>query len=469
MGMPYIYNTYEEAIKVDLEAIKVDLEAIKVDLEELPENLKNTLNGRQSQPEQEESEQREGEGNEEVVAWLLNYAKIETKDYNKLIELFKKKTTEIRNLLGKYLQSQNLSFLIGNGCSLYAGSKSINTSNTSPKTSSINKILDENEDMFSKEITNSLKEKKLEELLNVLSQIENYYKVIDDQSKSKKISEIISKVKNEFLLEYVCGINYANNEFHRQFLKKIIARDTNKSRVKIFTLNYDLIIEKAAEELGIIVNNGFIGFILRKFDPSVYEIDYHIKKPEMNRPIPLNKSINLYKLHGSISWFKHSEEADEGNKDRNIDYEVVENQPIFYDNGGKVKFSESDYLQNSLIYPTYTKIAQSFDSPYGELFRHFTNALNSRNSTLIVIGYSFSDEHVNKIIENALTNPDFNLLIFSFESSEKSETLRKLFERGKKDSKITIFYGKLLGDFRIISSYLLPYVDIEEESERQIQ
>ena len=160
--MPYIYNTYEEAIKVDLE--------------ELPENLKNTLNGRQSQPEQEESEQREGEGNEEVVARLLNYAKIETKDYNKLIELFKKKTTEIRNLLGKYLQSQNLSFLIGNGCSLYAGSKSINTSNTSPKTSSINKILDENEDMFSKEITNSLKEKKLEELLNVLSQIENYYK-----------------------------------------------------------------------------------------------------------------------------------------------------------------------------------------------------------------------------------------------------------------------------------------------------
>jgi len=81
MGMRYIYNTYEEGIKFDLE--------------ELPENLKNTLNGCQSQLEQEEFAQREGEGNEEDVACLLNrisnYPKNEEKDYNKLIELFKKR------------------------------------------------------------------------------------------------------------------------------------------------------------------------------------------------------------------------------------------------------------------------------------------------------------------------------------------------------------------------------------------
>ena len=44
---------------------------------------------------QEEFAQREGEGNEEDVACLLNrisnYPKNEEKDYNKLIELFKKR------------------------------------------------------------------------------------------------------------------------------------------------------------------------------------------------------------------------------------------------------------------------------------------------------------------------------------------------------------------------------------------
>ncbi|MFB4475800.1 hypothetical protein ACDI16_23430, partial [Oceanobacillus caeni] len=40
----------------------------------------------------------------------------------------KKKTQTIRNdILNKYLQSENLHILMSNGCSLYAGSKAINT------------------------------------------------------------------------------------------------------------------------------------------------------------------------------------------------------------------------------------------------------------------------------------------------------------------------------------------------------
>jgi hypothetical protein len=53
-----------------------------------------------------------------------NYIKI--KSYI-LKEFFKTKTSEIRNdIISKYILSENLNFLIGNGCSNYAGSKAIN-------------------------------------------------------------------------------------------------------------------------------------------------------------------------------------------------------------------------------------------------------------------------------------------------------------------------------------------------------
>ncbi len=224
-------------------------------------------------------------------------------------------------------------------------------------------------------------------------------------------------------------------------------------------LNYDLLIEKTAEELGILVNNGFMGFTVRKFDPMVYNIDYHVKVPESNRPIPLNKSINLFKLHGSISWFE-SEEV--------LPYRVIEKQPKFKNRKGNIMHIQPEdgkKRPDYVIYPAYSKVRQSFDTPYSELFRQFTNILNLRNSTLFVIGYSFSDDHVNNIIGNALSNPNFNLVVFSYDdiSANNSEFFKNLVQRSKTDSRITLFAGPLLGSFEIIISYLLPYVEVDEE------
>jgi len=80
------------------------------------------------------------------------------------------------------------------------------------------------------------------------------------------------------------------------------------------------------------------------------------------------------------------------------------------------------------------------------------------------MGYSFLDEHVNDIITNALSNPDFNLIIFSY--SKKSDEnlspfLKGLIERSQEDSRITIFFGNFLGDFQYITSYLVPYPNVD--------
>jgi len=390
---------------------------------------------------------------------------------NELTDMLKRTTSEIRSILARYLQSQNISFLLGNGCSMYAGSKSIN--NSADKEGLIDSAIDELKQILPDNAGawETFKDKKIEEVLNSLEDTRKYYEIIksskekdtSDNNTAKRLEDLILTFKAKFLEQYVFNIDYNSNEFHKLFLKKVIARDTNKSKVNIFTLNYDLLIEKTAEELGIFVNNGFMGFTVRKFDPMVYNIDYHVKVPESNRPIPLNKSINLFKLHGSISWFE-SEEA--------LPYKVIEKQPRFEkgNNGTMfIKLENDEERPDYVIYPTYSKVRQSFDTPYSELFRQFANILNLRNSTLFVIGYSFSDEHVNNIIGNALSNPNFNLVVFSYDdiSTNNSKFFNNLVERSKTDSRITLFAGPLLGSFEIISSYLLPYVEVDED-EREL-
>src|SRR5262249_53271919 len=66
-----------------------------------------------------------------------------------------------------------------------------------------------------------------------------------------------------------------------------------------------------------------------------------------------------------------------------------------------------------MIYPTPAKQNASFGFPYSDLFREFQSRIVRDQSVLFVIGYSFSDEHVNNIIFQALTIPGFRIVIFA--------------------------------------------------------
>jgi hypothetical protein len=65
-----------------------------------------------------------------------------------------------------------------------------------------------------------------------------------------------------------------------------------------------------------------------------------------------------------------------------------------------------------MIYPTPAKQAASLGSPYTDLFREFQSRVVRDQSVLFVLGYSFSDEHVNNIIFQALTVPTFRMIAF---------------------------------------------------------
>ncbi len=352
--------------------------------------------------------------------------------------------SDIREKIAPLIYSDNLSILMSNGCSMVAGSKGINCG--------INNELSEILEKFkhrSNKLSNNIKSFKNlspEKVLDKLYQIKSYFEIILQNDKDTyKINNLINEYREVLLKSYVLGIDYSKIDIHKNLLMKLMG--IKNKRTTLFTLNYDLLIEKASEELNIQLNNGFRGFHFRKFNPSNFNYQNYIETSSHEKLS--TKSFNLVKLHGSLSW-QYSEDEPV--------YSIVEKQ-LCFNNDNKISFESIS--NEAIIYPVQTKKSQSLDLPYSEMFRQLNETLNKRNTTLIVVGYSFLDEHVNDIINNALSNPYFNLVIFSYTSldeikeDDKSE-LYKYYNQAKNDNRISIFSGNILGDFATVTNDLIP-------------
>lgn len=78
-----------------------------------------------------------------------------------------------------------------------------------------------------------------------------------------------------------------------------------------------------------------------------------------------------------------------------------------------------------LIYPTINKHIETQQTPYSELFRALTVNLQKPDSTLIIIGYGFPDQHINHLISQSLNNEDFNLIVFGNQTEENAKEFIK--------------------------------------------
>ena len=227
---------------------------------------------------------------------------------------------------------------------------------------------------------------------------------------------------------------------HRQFLKKLLTRPLNLKRVNLFTLNYDTLIEQAADSEGVVALDGFVGTLQRVFRPESYDQDlYFPAETTEGRVHRLDRVLHLYKLHGSISW-----------RVSNPDW----------DNPYGVTASGHDIGADgtALIYPTPVKYGESLGMPYAELFRRFAASVVRAQSILFVIGYGFADEHVRAIIRQALAVPSFCLVIVDPEP--KSWFVGQLCEQ--RDQRVWIVSGRELGTFAGFIEYLLPDLRDEE-------
>ena len=116
-----------------------------------------------------------------------------------------------------------------------------------------------------------------------------------------------------------------------------------------------------------------------------------------------------------------------------------------------------------MIYPTPLKDRTTLMEPYSDLFRIMENRIVQKNSVLVVLGYSFSDDHINRVILNGLSVPSFRLVVFG-----SGDTIEKLISLG--DSRITIIYSEdKIHYFKNFVENVLPtaHPDVEEELQQR--
>jgi hypothetical protein len=98
--------------------------------------------------------------------------------------------------------------------------------------------------------------------------------------------------------------------------------------------------------------------------------------------------------------------------------------------------------------------------PYVDLFRDFAAATCKPNSTLVTYGYSFGDEHINRIIEDMLTIPSTHLVIIAFEDPQ-NRIINTYKEIGRK-SQISLLLGHEFGDLKKLVDNYLPKSAIDK-------
>lgn len=131
--------------------------------------------------------------------------------------------------------------------------------------------------------------------------------------------------------------------------------------LRVFTLNYDLCVEKSCKQSGV-----ERGFGEDKFwDWKIFENEAQ-----------LDSNIFLYKLHGSIDWAR--------------------------DERGKLTYKDkgipSDQIE--IIFGTTYKL--QYIDPFLFFAYEFRKRLMTEVQLLICVGYGFADEHINGIIAQAL-------------------------------------------------------------------
>lgn len=370
--------------------------------------------------------------------------------------------------LRKTLESTNINFLLGAGCSMPAFRTLGNLEELRVELEEKKDSLGENRDVIYRLIKAEIDRRFF---------IGSIYRNVDYVTERKDGSE-----------EDIQQTRAAYKEFCTEAIQTVANRESvdKPKQVTFFTSNYDLCMDLALDDAGIPTNSAYLGRFSRvvtqqTFGNRVFSngigLGYRTEIP----------SANLVKIHGCASW------RDDGNQ-LTIDdsYQTLEEIKLLFDALSQIseeetkttppipgtdewftkqfvwsgseefkslrqqacnKFEstmrtqeekrelvtlldelEEHQKQLAIVLPNKGKFASTvLNETYYDQLRRLSNQLELPNTSLLVMGFSFADEHIRSLITRAAkANPTLKVIIFCY-SKDTTRTIADYLRYSPKD------------------------------------
>ena len=304
----------------------------------------------------------------------------------------------------------------------------------------------------------------LEDEIRVANELLRGLQILQDERASQLKAELEKALKEfaESVLESEAGIANADSTRREKafdclvsFLMSFASRTGTRDRLNIFTTNYDRLIEAGAEIAGLHLLDRFVGNLAPIFRSSRLDLDMHYNPPGIRgEPRYLEGVARFTKLHGSLDWMHAGEEI----RRIALPFGVPKIAPFLQVPGFAGGANEL------MIYPNAAKDRETAGYPYVELFRDLAAAVCRPNSTLVTYGYSFGDEHINRVIRDMLTIPSTHLVAISF--SDPQQRIINSYKKIGRPSQISLLVGDVLGDLSTLTNSFLPKAAIDRTTIR---
>jgi hypothetical protein len=265
------------------------------------------------------------------------------------------------------------------------------------------------------------------------------------------------------ILESETGIATADEHKREQafnvlvtFLMSFASRTGVRDRLNIFTTNYDRLIEAGSELAGLHLLDRFLGNLMPIFRSSRLDLDMHYNPPGIRgEPRYLEGVARFTKLHGSVDWVQ----TDADIRRIGLPFGASDVAPYLQAPG---LIGANAY--KLMIYPNAAKDRETSDYPYVELFRDLAAAVCRPNSTLITYGYSFGDEHINRVIRDMLTIPSTHLVVIAYD--DPLGRIMQTYQELGRPSQISLLIGPALADLQTLTENFLPKAAIDKTTFR---
>lgn len=268
-----------------------------------------------------------------------------------------------------------------------------------------------------------------------------------------------------------------------RFFNDYLQGESNErpKRINVFTTNYDLLFEHVFDNFLyqnplIYFNDGSRGVFNKYISNSNFylNVTHSGYNDNYRYEVP---TVNLFKLHGSISWKINNDRimVDQdnsaikeisGNLEKfNITVDKIE--PVIEGDKGKglaefiskincyvesidsnaIKTFFDSYATLPIINPNKYKFHQTvFEQHYYQLLRSFSYELERKQSVLIVFGFSFADEHLRDIFKRSLLNPELQVIMISY-SEDGQKKLKDMFKGYRNITYMPECFCSYKGDF----------------------